>query len=381
MSMSPDDNDVDQHRQWLRFWESAFGFWRRPSAWRIWLLSGSLVAIVIVQLYVQYQFNYWNRDFFDALERRDGRALQYQALLLLPLCAASITLAIASIWGRMTAQRKWREWLTTHLIRYWFEDGHYNRLAHVHGEHKIPEYRIAEDARIATDAPVDFALGLLSSLLSAIVFIQILWNVGGAAEMSVFGQTAWIPGYLVVSVVIYSGIVTGAMIVAGWQLTRVVQIRNQKEAELITAAHAVRDVGEGIAPKRSGPEVQRSLWEALADALLQWRHLCWQLMRITLVSHTNFLLAPIIGLVLCAPKFLAGTMTLGELTQAAAAFTMVQSSFNYLVDNYGRVADWLSSLERVGGLLLALDQLNHSGQTAVHKEKEAALAVAPISRS
>jgi ABC-type uncharacterized transport system fused permease/ATPase subunit len=82
-------------------------------------------------------------------------------------------------------------------------------------------------------------------------------------------------------------------------------------------------------------------------------------MQTTLVSQSNTLLAPIVGLILCAPKFLAGGMTLGELTQAAAAFTLVQGAFNWLVDNFNRVADWVSSLERVGGLLLSLDRLNH----------------------
>ena len=33
------------------------------------------------------------------------------------------------------------------------------------------------------------------------------------------------------------------------------------------------------------------------------------------------------------PQFLTGEMTLGELTQAAAAFTLVQVSFNWLVDD------------------------------------------------
>jgi ABC-type uncharacterized transport system fused permease/ATPase subunit len=93
--------------------------------------------------------------------------------------------------------------------------------------------------------------------------------------------------------------------------------------------------------------------------MTQWKNLCWQLARTTLVSQGNALLAPVIGLVLCAPKFLGDAMTLGELTQAAAAFTLVQASFNWLVDNYGRVVDWISSLERVGGLLLSLDELNH----------------------
>ena len=98
--------------------------------------------------------------------------------------------------------------------------------------------------------------------------------------------------------------------------------------------------------------------QALQKVLAQWRRLCGQLMRNTLVSHGNSLLSPVAGLILCAPKFLAGSMTLGELTQAAAAFTLVQGSFNWLVDNYGRGADWVSSLERVGGLLISLDQLN-----------------------
>ena len=117
-------------------------------------------------------------------------------------------------------------------------------------------------------------------------------------------------------------------------------------------------------PKHQKAEVRRGLEQALRNVLAQWRHLCWQLVHTTLVSQGNTLLAPIVGLVLCSPKFLAGTMTLGELTQAAAAFTLVQGSFNWLVDNYSRLADWVSSLERVGRLLLSLDQVDHGISSA-----------------
>jgi vitamin B12/bleomycin/antimicrobial peptide transport system ATP-binding/permease protein len=375
--MSENHVDDPQH-QWSRFWQSASGFWRGLPAWRIWLLCIALVAIVVLQLYVQFRLNYWNRDFFDALENRDGGRLRTQALLLIPLCAASVALAVTSVWGRMTVQRKWRGWLTGHVIEYWMEEDRYARLAQVQGdgEQQIPEYRIAEDTRIATDAPVDFALGLVSALLNAIVFIQVLWTVGGDATFSVFGHSLWIPGYLVVSVVVYSGIVTAAMVLVGSPLTRVVLIKDQAEAELITAAHLLRDIGEGVTPKRQEADVKRGLWRALANTMAQWRRLCWQLARTTLVSQGNVLLAPVIGLVLCAPKFLADAMTLGELTQAAAAFTLVQGSFNWLVDNYGRVVDWISSLERVGGLLLSLDQLNHRPATA--GRETSAMPVEPV---
>ena len=81
----------------------------------------------------------------------------------------------------------------------------------------------------------------------------------------------------------------------------------------------------------------------------------WQLVRNDRGTALQFHPGTGAGAVLCAPKFLAGTMSLGELTQSAAAFVTVQSAFNWLVDNYGRLADWRSSVNRVATLLLALD--------------------------
>jgi putative ATP-binding cassette transporter len=48
---------------------------------------------------------------------------------------------------------------------------------------------------------------------------------------------------------------------------------------------------------------------------------------------------------------------LGELTQAAA-FVSVRGAFNWLVDNYPRLAEWMSSACRVGVLLDTLDMLD-----------------------
>lgn len=362
----------DSHQAWSRFWASASGYWRGPGAWRVWLLCAFLVVVVILQLYVQFRLNYWNRDFFDALEGRSPGRLKSQALLLIPLCCGSIALAVMSVWGRMTVQRNWRQWLSTKVIEYWIDEERYARLAAVQSEQQIPEYRITEDVRIATDAPIDFALGLVSSLLTAIIFIRVLGSVGGDFTLHLSGHAFWIPGYLVISVAVYSGIVTAAMTWVGAPLTRMVQIKNQAEAELITAAHKLRDIGEGVTPKTQERGVRLGIWQALQSTIAQWRRLCWQLVHITLVTQGNTLIVPIVGLVLCAPKFLLGDMTLGELTQAAAAFTLVQGSFNWLVDNYSRIADWVSSLERVGGLLLSLDRLNHGGG---HAQREQATAV------
>jgi len=90
----------------------------------------------------------------------------------------------------------------------------------------------------------------------------------------------------------------------------------------------------------------------------RWRRLLGQHMRTTFVSHGNTLLAPIIGLILCAPNYVAGRVTLGEVTQAASAFVAVQGAFNWLVDNYPRLAEWMSSAYRVGVLFDSFDRLD-----------------------
>jgi putative ATP-binding cassette transporter len=51
-------------------------------------------------------------------------------------------------------------------------------------------------------------------------------------------------------------------------------------------------------------------------------------------------------------------LSLGELAQASAAFVLVSGAFNWISDNYPRLADWTSSAHRVAHLLLALDEVD-----------------------
>jgi putative ATP-binding cassette transporter len=344
----------DERRLISRFWQSASGFWRGPSAWRVWLLAVLLIATVLLQLLLQYRMNYWNRDFFNALARKDRHELWAQVLVFAPLAAAMLTLASASVWGRMTMQRKWREWLSKHMYDYWLENGHYRRLRFMLGEHQTPEYRIAEDARVATDAPIDLVVGLLSSLLTAITFIAVLWSVGGELVIKTSGLTLAIPGYLVIAGLAYAAIITTSMMIVGRNLTRAIEGKNRAEAELRSVGAHLRESGEGAAL----PDGRSDGRHTIGPLIARWLELCWLFARITLISQGSLTLTPVVALILCAPKYLAGTMNLGEVVQAAAAFVMVQNAFNWITDNYARMADWTSSANRVASLLLALDQID-----------------------
>jgi ABC-type uncharacterized transport system fused permease/ATPase subunit len=333
-----------------RFWQAARGFWQGATAWALLAL---LIVGVVLQVAVQYRLNLWNRDFFNALEVRDGGQIWHQAQVLLVLAAASVALAVMAVWGRMTFQRLWRDWLTGRVIRSWLTDQRYQRAGFVKGQRQNAEYRITEDARLATDAPIDLLVGLLSSLLSAGAFVVVLWNVSGVIDVTVWGRTNAVPGYLVGACVLYAALTTGAMMGVGRYMVDVIERKNQAEADF---KYVVARVNTRTT---LGPHVddEPTLAAAQESVIGQWKRLCGQHMRTTLVSHGNTLLAPIIGLILCAPNYVMERISLGEVTQAAAAFVAVQGAFNWLVDNYPRLAEWMSSAYRVGVLLDTLDLL------------------------
>jgi putative ATP-binding cassette transporter len=80
------------------------------------------------------------------------------------------------------------------------------------------------------------------------------------------------------------------------------------------------------------------------------------------VSGVSGFIAPVLPIILCAPKYLQGEMSLGAVMQAASAFTIVQGAFNWLVDNYPRLADWTASARRAASLMVSLDALERAEQ-------------------
>jgi vitamin B12/bleomycin/antimicrobial peptide transport system ATP-binding/permease protein len=345
-----------------RFWRSASGFWFGRSAWLAWTLVAVLIATVILQLLTQYALNFWNRDFFNALGRRNYAELWAQASRFVPLAAASLALQVVSVWGRMTMQRTWRAWLSNHLYDFWLRDDRYVRLRFTAADHQAPEYRIAEDARIATDLPVDLVLGLFQSLLNAVTFIGILWSVGGSLDLQFGGLTATIPCYLVIAVIVYSLLLSGAILLIARHLTRVIEENKRTEAELRSIGTHLRETGEGRALADDNKDPRHVIGAALKGVIAIWRIYCWQLMRMTLITYTSLLVTPVVGLLLCIPKYLAETMTLGEVVQVSAAFVVVQGAFGWFNDNYARLAEWAASANRVASLLLALDEIDPHGR-------------------
>jgi putative ATP-binding cassette transporter len=381
-----DGNDRER-RQYLlaRYWEAALGFWRQDARSKAWLLTLAVFTIALVNLGLAYRMNVWHRVMFDALENRNVAAVFRQSLILFPLILASVAMGCTNTFSKMTLQREWRSWLNAHVLDQWLKNGRYYQLNLLKGDHSTPEYRVADDLRLSVDAPVDLVLGVFTAVTSALTFTGVLWFIGGELEVPIGDWTFRIPGFLVVAAVIYSSLASGAMVYIARGFVPLAENKNQAEANYRYALTRLRENGESIALLGGGAEERSTLESSFAMVRRRWRAMMMQSIRTTIVAGTSNGFAPVIPILLCAPKYVAGTMSLGQMMQAASAFVTVQVAFSWLVENYPRLADWTASSHRLASLLVSLDRLEHaeisdtSGRIMRKRAEDGALRLRDVS--
>ncbi len=339
----------------MSFARFAGGFWRGAPASLAFWLTASLAAGLVGKLLVDVGMNKWNRWFFDALERRDtaGATLAAFAFPMLIFCVAAVGVWI--IRARETLQVRWREWCTARLLERWLGDQRFYRMRIARGGMANPEYRISDDVRMATEPLTDFAIGLFTALLTASTFVVILWTVGGGLDVT-WGATQFhLPAFMVIGAVVYGVAVSAFMPVVGGHLSAAAAAKNEAEARFRFEMIRMRENAEAIVLTQGEAHALKRLAVTNAELATAWMRVVAQHARITWLTNGNSAMAPVFPLVLAAPKYLAGELTLGEVMQLASAFVQVQIAVGWLVDNYSRLAEWFASAGRIVELIEALD--------------------------
>lgn len=339
------------------------GFWRGRTALVAWSLSLGLLALVLLTLGAQVAMNKWHRTFFDALEARNWAGLT-AAMWMLPLLILWYTSVMTGqVLSRMTLQLRWREWVTDYLLARWIDRQRYYRLQFTLVDQGAPEYRIAEDVRLAIDQLVDFILGFLGAVFSAITFAAVLWQVAGAYSFKVGETTITIPAYMAVAAVVYGGIVTLLITYVGRPLIDRVAFKNEREARFRAEMTRLRENAESVALMRGDPGERASIRTRFDAVRGAWFSIIRQQGIVGIVLNTNGALFPLLPVLLVAPKYLSGQLTLGAVMQVVAAFTAVQAALIWFVDHFVKIAEWYASVRRVDELLGALGELDRPAGT------------------
>ena len=349
----PASHAAIQQRLLRRFALLAFGFWRGRTRIKAWGFTVGLFLALLLNLAVAVAVNGWNKLFFDALQYKNEQRIVFSIFLVLVLAVLSALTVALLQQVRMRLQLRWREWLTKTLVRRWMERRRFYQLS-ILDLVDNPEARMAEDGRLAIELFVDFTAGVTNAVLTAASFVGVLWFIGGSLTM--WGVE--IPGYLVIAAILYSGVTSFGMLLIGRPLVARVEEKAAAEADFRYALTRTRENAETIA-LIGGDDDERAKLDGSFDALAgRWVKVIGRQTRMIFLAGSNNVLAPVIPLLLGAPKYLAGEISLGDLMQAAAAFTQVQNALNWLSDNSLRLADWFASARRVAALDSAFTQLD-----------------------
>lgn len=345
--------------RWLEFVKLSLKFWTGQTRRTAWLITASVVILVGVQLAAQLGVNFWSRSFFDALERKSSTDLEW-TILTLPLLVAFNGVAVSgALVARMTLQMRWRAWLTEAITGWWLKDQRYYRLAVAVDDIRAPEYRIACDVLLAIEPLVEFAIGLLTAITSAAAFVGILWSVGGSIKLSLPGShSIVVQGYLGLAAIAYTMITASLAYLSGRGLVSAVGQKNETEARFLAQLTRLRENAESIALIGGDQHEANSILRTYKEVMSAWTKQIYHNGLIANVQSANGALVPLIPLVLVAPKYLAGSLSLGAVMQVAAAFVSVQVVLNWFVDNFVRVAQWMASAKRVDELVEALEGLD-----------------------
>ncbi|PZN97811.1 MAG: ABC transporter ATP-binding protein [Hyphomicrobiales bacterium] len=342
-----------------QFFKTACQFWTGVTGVRAWIQTAAVLACVGAQISVAVWINNWNRQFFDALETRNPSAIWEVVVWLPGLVAVAAIVLSALVVSRMALQIRWRQFLTTTLVGRWVSDQHYYHLQNSAPDLPAPEYRIAEDGRLAIEPLVEFVIGLVTAVVSALTFATILWRVAGSANFRIGTIEVEIPSYMALAAIAYAGMTSYAAYVAGWPLVKRIAGKNEAEARFRADMTRMRENAESIALIRGDADERLSLMHGYGRVVSKWFALMRQQGIVALVLNANSAFFPIVPLLLIAPKYVSGAVTLGAVMQVVAAFMAVQAALIWFVDNFLRLAEWFASVERVDELQEALDQFNH----------------------
>jgi vitamin B12/bleomycin/antimicrobial peptide transport system ATP-binding/permease protein len=360
-----------------RFMRLAVPYFSSDEKWMARLLAAGIILLTLLQLAIQIRLNIWNKDFFNALGARDWNAFLGVMGLFAFLAAASMGVAVYQVYLKQLLQLRWRRWLTAKLVAAWLENGRHYQLNFIGAGVDNPDQRIAENVRGATEMAVEFALGIFNAVVTLISFTSILWLLSGTLQVAFRGISFGIPGYMVWAALIYAGFGTFITYIVGRPIVAANVGQNAAEADYRYALVRLRENSEGVALIRGEDDEQKGLTGFFASVFAATIRLMRTQRRLMWLTSGYGMIGMVYPTLVASPRYFSGVITLGGLMQITAAFGQVQTGLTWFVDNFPRIAEWRSNVERLLEFELALgttaEATSETGESTVISLVEASL--------
>ncbi|KVL73015.1 ABC transporter ATP-binding protein/permease [Burkholderia ubonensis] len=343
---TPTVPDAPQDERPVSAWSLIKPYWV-SSEWKVaWGLLVTIVVINLCVVWINVKLNQWNAQFYNALQAKNVHDFPG---LLMQFSALAFGFIILAVYGRYLRQMlgfRWRQWLTDRFLNEWLGDRAFYRIERDRLADN-PDQRITDDLQSFATTTLSLSLDLLSTIVTLVSFITILWSLAGALTFTLGGTPIAIPGYMVWAAALYA--VVGSLIIqkVGHPLVSINYQQQRVEADFRFGLIRVRENAEQIA-FYDGEDTEngnaRNLFMRIRD---NWWRVMKYTKRLTFVLSFYGQIAIIFPLVVAAPRYFAGAFSFGVLMQISSAFNTVSDSFSWFINSYSTLVEWRATVNRL----------------------------------
>ena len=335
------------------------------------ILLATVVGLALIGVWLEVQFNTWNREFYNTFETKDQEEFFRQLGTFTLLAIIFIVNGVYRIYFQQMLTIEWRTWLTERYLADWLRDRAYYRLQLLDKGTDNPDQRIADDLNAFVDLTLTLSLGLLSAVVTLVSFIGILWGISGATTLLGFE----IPGYMVWVALVYAIVGTWLAHIIGRPLVGINFQLQRNEADFRYALVRLRENAEGVALYRGEAGEYANFRGRFGSVIATWWSKMLKQKQLGWFQSFYGQLAIIFPFVVASPRFFSGAMQLGGIFQIASAFGQVQGALSWFINAYTSYANWKATVDRLTGFTEAMERVRGEADRLGGDRTEGAPAV------
>jgi vitamin B12/bleomycin/antimicrobial peptide transport system ATP-binding/permease protein len=340
-------------------WNIAWPYWKSEEKLPAIGLLAAIVALNLVTVWLHVRFNYWNNDFYNALQQYDWPAFWRQFAIFGGLALAFMVVSVYAAYLQRILHIRWRRWLTDRFLRDWLDDQAYYRMQLNQATTDNPDQRIAEDLNSFATISLGLSLGLLSAVVTLVSFLSILWTLSGSLTIPLGGTASIaIPGYMVLAALIYAVIGTLLTRWIGQPLVRLNFDQQRYEADFRFSMVRLRENSENVAFYGGEARELDTFQTRFARVVMNWWGIIRRRKRLSWFTYGYDQLAIVFPYLVAAPRYFNKTIQLGGLMQIASAFRQVQESLSFIINSYTEIAEYQAVVQRLSGFRDRLEEIS-----------------------
>lgn len=337
-----------------QFWHISRDIWRKSNKVKTIGLVLLLLLMVLMEVRISVLNTFFYNGLYSSMQKLDVDAFWFFALINLMLVVVKIIHSVINYFLQQVFEIRWLEKLNREMLDRWLANKNYYLVKY---EKELPDnidQRIEQDASEFIHGTLDAVRGVLNAIVSTIEFTIILWGLSGILVLLGFE----VPKGVVFFIYIFILLATLLSVAIGRPLIKLNFNKERYQGDYRYSLIRVRDNAESIA-FYSGEAKEQANLQAKFQTVIHNR---WQIVR-KMLGLDGFntgvtQIAMILPLMLQAPRFFTGQLTLGDMHQTVQSFNRLMRALSFFRLFYDDFTLYQARLNRLYGFFTTLDKLD-----------------------